>query len=354
MRINDSVEGRARATQADVARRAGVSQATVSLVLNGAPGGVRISEETRARVMAAVRDEHYVANAAARSLAGGRNDILGIYTFESVFPTDSHDFYFPFLVGIEQQAEELGLDLLLFTSAGGQRQMYRGGQTRLALADGALLLGRWPNLGEIERLRDENFPFVYIGHREVKGTPISYVAADYPSATAELTARALGLGHRRFAYLREGDGRSYPSQDRESGYREALRAAGVPASSAPVWNVADAGELPAVVAETQRARITAVLVEQTELAAELTDAAGAVGLSAPADLSVIVLGDDIGARDPSRDWTRLWVPGHEMGAAATRLLTGLIEGTATGPVHQLVPCELQDGQTLVAPSAGSR
>jgi LacI family transcriptional regulator len=343
-----------RPTQADIARRAGVSQATVSLVLNERTTQARISEETRARVLEAIRDERYVANAAARSLAGGQNRILGIYTFESVFPTDSHDFYFPFLLGIEHQAEELGLDLLLFTSAGGDRQMYRNGETRLRLADGALLLGRYPNLAEIARLRDDRYSFVYIGHREVEGDPISYVAADYPGATSELVRRALALGHRRFAYLRQdGDG-AYPSRDREMGYREALRSAGIPASSAPVWDVASSDELPELIAETLRAQTTVVLVEQTALAGDLLAAAEHGGLRVPDDLSVIVLGDDIGARDPSVAWTRLSVPGHEMGAAATRMLAGLLDGSIEGPTQENVACVLEDGTTLVAAKGGQR
>jgi LacI family transcriptional regulator len=353
MRISESDGARQRPTQADIARRAGVSQATVSLVLNGRAAAGRISDETRARVLAAIRDEHYVANAAARSLAGGRNRILGIYTFESVFPADSHDFYFPFLLGIEHQAEELALDLLLFTSAGGRRQMYRNGETRLQLADGALLLGREPNLAEIGRLRDEAYPFVYIGHREVDGAPISYVAADYPAATRALTERALGLGHRRFAYLRQGGGDAFPSRDRESGYRAALRAAGVPASSAPVWDIADGAELPALVAEIRRAGTTALLVEQTRLAEQLVAVASGAGLRTPEDLSVIVLGDDLegaAAAAPlpaaSPSWTGLSVPGHEMGAAATRLLVALLDGSSTGAVQQRIACDLHDGATL--------
>jgi len=350
MRISESDGARPRPTQADIARRAGVSQATVSLVLNGRAEAGRISDETRARVMAAIRNEHYVANAAARSLAGGRNRILGIYTFESVFPADSQDFYFPFLLGIEHQAEELALDLLLFTSAGGRRQMYRNGETRLQLADGALLLGREPNLAEIRRLRDESYPFVYIGHREVDGAPISYVAADYTAATTALTERALGLGHTRFAYVREGGGQTYPSRDRENGYRAALRAAGVPASSAPLWDIAGAAELPALVEEIRRTATTVLLVEQTGLAERLAEVARAAGLRVPADLSVIVLGDDIGAAAPGTPWTRLSVPGHEMGAAATRLLVSLLDGTATGARQERIACAIHDGDTL-APAA---
>src|SRR3954462_13786298 len=131
-----------RPTQADIARLAGVSQATVSLVLNERDASIRISPATRERVLTVMREWGYVANASARSLAGGRNKIIGVYTFEPVFPTTSVDFYFPFLLGMEQAAAELGHDLLLFTSAGGTRQIFRDGATRLTLADGALLIGR--------------------------------------------------------------------------------------------------------------------------------------------------------------------------------------------------------------------
>ena len=75
----------------------------------------------------------------------------------------------------------------------------------------------------------------------------------------------------------------------------------------------------------------------------------AVGLTVPGDLSVIVLGDDIGARDPSISWTRLSVPGIERGAAATRLLAGLLDGSVTGSTQQSVACVLEDGSTLAAP-----
>src|SRR5690606_40264357 len=68
---------RHRITQADVAAMAGVSQATVSFVLNDStPAGVRISEETRQRVLDAVRLTGHSANPVAQRLAGGHNQIL--------------------------------------------------------------------------------------------------------------------------------------------------------------------------------------------------------------------------------------------------------------------------------------
>src|SRR5262245_12848300 len=107
-----------RITQREVARLAGVSQTTVSLVLNNrVEAATRIAPETRERVLQVIRETGYVADPLARSLVRRQNQILGVFTYEPVFPKGSADFYHPFLVGIEACAESLGCDLLLFTSA---------------------------------------------------------------------------------------------------------------------------------------------------------------------------------------------------------------------------------------------
>ncbi|MEV0631080.1 LacI family DNA-binding transcriptional regulator, partial [Nonomuraea wenchangensis] len=77
-----------RPTQVDIAKHAGVSQATVSLVLSGGAVSDQIAESTRQAVLAAAAELGYSVNIAARSLKGGRNHLLGLYTFEPVFPTD--------------------------------------------------------------------------------------------------------------------------------------------------------------------------------------------------------------------------------------------------------------------------
>ncbi len=85
-----------RITQRRIAELAGVSQATVSLVLNDkADGAARIPEETRERVLKVLRETGYVADPAARRLAGVGNKILGVFTYEPAFPTESQDFYAP-------------------------------------------------------------------------------------------------------------------------------------------------------------------------------------------------------------------------------------------------------------------
>jgi len=336
-----------RPTQADIARLAGVSQATVSLVLNDRDAGLRISAETRERVLSAMREWGYVANASAQALVGGRNRIIGVYTFEPVFPSDQRDFYFPFLLGMEQEATELGHDLLLFTSIGGQPEIFREGANRLSLADGALLLGRDPNQQEIERLRDAGYPFVYVGHREVSGAPVSYVAADYAGATRQLVERLLALGHERVAYARLGDGDAQPSRDREKGFRQALRAGGVRRLTGPVWTLDTVTDVDGLVDEMTSGGITGAVVEQQSLAEELREAVLRRGLSVPDDLSVVVLGDTADARGDDVDWTGFVVPREEMGRVATRLLVHVLD--SPGPHSESVGCTILPGATIGQP-----
>ncbi|HTM76271.1 MAG TPA: LacI family DNA-binding transcriptional regulator, partial [Devosia sp.] len=192
-----------RLTQRDIARLAGVSQATVSLVLNGAASAEgRIPQETRERVIKAIRDTGYVADPVARRMAKGLNRILGVFTYEPAFPSAQADFFTPFLLGIEEAAQELGYDLLLLTGAasGAQRKIF-GNNTRLRLADGCIILGREFDAAELTRLVAGDYPFVAVGRRDDAGGPVPYVGGDYITSTAALVDRVRALGHTNIAYV---------------------------------------------------------------------------------------------------------------------------------------------------------
>src|SRR5687768_15463198 len=134
---------------ADVAKYAGVSKSAVSAVLNNRVGdGIRVSEETQQKIRDAVQVLGYVPNPVARNLARGHNNLLAVFTFEAMFPIDSRNFYYPFLMGIEEEAAQQGYDLLLSTAASDldmRGRIYPKGSNRLQLADGAVLLGQSPN-----------------------------------------------------------------------------------------------------------------------------------------------------------------------------------------------------------------
>jgi DNA-binding LacI/PurR family transcriptional regulator len=326
----------------------------VSLVLNDSDG-VRVSPQTRMRVEDALRQTGYTVDIMGRRLRGKSNRILGVFTYESAFPSASADFYGPFLGGIEEEAESQGFDLLLFTSPGrrhGRRKVYEKGSNRLGIADGCILLGRHTDRDELDHLVNERFPFVFIGRRESSAGPVSYVGADYAAATAALYERAWSLGHRRVALVGYRE-ESESTADRRTGYLRACRRH----RRAPMALTDDD---PSSVFDRLRAeQVTAALVETTEMAAALHALSVEAGLRVPHDLSIGVLGDT----DPTQtsswplerrselDWTTFRIPRREMGARAVRTLVGMLrEDLPPGRRTQiLLPCDLTDGATVAAP-----
>ena len=339
-----------RVTQRTIAELAGVSQATVSLVLNGkSDASTRIPEATRQRVLEVIRETTYVADPAARSLAGVGNNLVGVFTYEHAFPNESSDFYTPLLMGIESAAEGVGVDLLMFTSApvvNGRRQIFHE-KNRLRLADGCLLLGREMDTDELTRLVDNNYPFVAIGRRDGDDR-IPYVGVDYIGATAALASRALDQGHRSFFYLHLAfDAES--TRDRLEGMRSVL------GDVALELRASDGSDAAADWAAVKSSTSTVLFVEDPAQAQAVVDLAVADGVSIPEQLSVVVLGERTRPAEHALDYTRLSAPRPELGSRAVALLDQLMNGTRGAeriPVQQLLPCSIVEGSTLAAPREG--
>lgn len=336
-----------RLTQRDIARLAKVSQTTVSLVLNNrAEASARIPATTRDRVLKVIQQTGYQADPLARRLLQQRNQILGVFTYESVFPSSSGDFYHPFLAGIEECAEQLGCDLLLFTSATvseGSRRVF-GENNRLRIADGCLLLGRRIPAEELARLISEQYPFVSVGRRDepaAAGGPVPYVGADYATATVAVVERAKALGHRRIAFVGPGAG-AESSADRLDGFRAA--------AGRRARHVDTADREPAAVLDSLLdAGITAALVEDAADAAALANAAAARRIDVPGELSLAALGDPTRPAPADIDFSGFHIPRREMGRQATELLEAILTGQTPAETQRLLACEPVEGTTLAAP-----
>lgn len=320
-----------------------------------------IGEETRRRVWSAVEELSYVTNPAARALAGGRSRVLGIFTFAPVFPVDFRDFYYPFLLGIEEEAEKQGYDLLLFTSGSGpdrQRRIYQDGVNRLRSTDGSILIGRGGDRTELTRLVAEPFPVVFVGRRELPGAACPYVGADYAAATGEIVEYLAGLGHTRIAYVGWPDDEE-PTVDRRRGYDDACARLGLPQDAAMVHQLPDHEVTRELTADLYQRGATAVLAQDDVLAERVVEHGHQVGLSVPDDLSIAVLGDPPRGGQPRRDWTGFTIPRKEMGQQALRSLVELLDEVAVDvdgqPGEQipqvLLPCTLRVGGTSAPPPA---
>ncbi|MFI5698179.1 LacI family DNA-binding transcriptional regulator [Kribbella sp. NPDC051586] len=333
--------------QSDVARLAGVSQSAVSRVVSGDLD--RIPEGTQERIRAAVKELGYVPNAAARNLRNKRNRLLGVHTFEAVFPHAREDFYFEFLLGIEERAEEIGYDLVLFTSTGtsdGRRRIYRDGTNRLNLADGTVLLGAATDREELARLWRDGYLFVHIGRREVAGANIPCIVPDYVSAADRIVTSLAERGHRHFAYVRSGiEQEAYA--DRRAGYRNAIERLGLYDRSPGFRGEPELTEQ--WLDELASGPGTAVVAEHLGLAEQLRTGLAARGLSIPADVSVALL--EGSGDEPGHRWDCLVVPRKEIGRIAIDALVARVENPDDEPASQLVACDLVAGETVAAPRA---
>lgn len=329
-----------RLTQRDIARLAGVSQATVSLVLNASPAAQsRIPAETRDRVNKVIRDTGYVADPVARRMVKGLNRILGVFTYEPAFPSEQADFFTPFLFGIEEAAQELGYDLLLLTGAGSKRKIF-GDNVRLRLADGCVVLGRQFDPAELARLVGGDFPFVAVGRRDDAGGPVPYVGGDYTPATAERIKRAQQMGHERLAYVGPSSGPE-ATRDRWSGVKLALGSVQRLALHIPHDDAPAAVTLDALLA----AGVTAAFFTELADAIKVEQVARQRGIKVPHDLSIVVLGNHIRAEQTGIRFSSYAIPREAMARAATEMLVRRVEDDA--PVEQvLLPCEPVEGETL--------
>jgi DNA-binding LacI/PurR family transcriptional regulator len=336
----------------DVAHLAGVSRTAVSVVLNDRVGEqVRVSEETQQKIWDAVAELGYVANPVAQSLARGRTQIIAVFTFESIFPVDSRNFYYPFLIGIEENADTSGYDLLLVTSSDGgsdgRRLIYQKGVNRLQRADGAILLGHGSE-DEISSLLDEKYPFVFVGRRESPQDDISFVAANYTAATVELVNYLVQNGHRRLAYLRSTR-HTEASADREQGVRQAIAAHQLPPPPNWLWEGTPETFTDAVLTDFLAQNVTAFVAEDDELGHRLLAIAAQSGLSCPDDFSLAVLGNPLNPASAPPNWTSFTIPRRQMGREAFALLLELLalppEKRQT-PLRRWLPCHFKPGETV--------
>lgn len=333
-----------RPTQQDVADLAGVSRGTVSIVLSGKTSArVPISQETIERVLQAAEQLGYAPNPAAQMLARGHSNLIGVFTYEPTFPYDQNDVFFPYLSGIQSEAGRQGYNVLLFTDIQAQDEIriYRQGMNSLFLADGSILLGANPNREELRRLVEENYPFIYIGRREVRGLALNWVVSDYTTSTTEAVRYLRELEHRRFGFLTDTLDRE-AEQDKLAGARMEISAAGN--ELVVISDVLDAPP-KALIEQIRDQRLTALLCANSDVFEHMMHVLYDASISVPDDLSIVSLISAVSVPPLLLTPTHIEIKRPLIGQIALQKLISLIEGTVKPPQQVLVPGSLVIGET---------
>jgi LacI family transcriptional regulator len=319
-------------TIADIAQAAGVSKMTVSKVLNQQPG---ISLKTQKRVLQIAQRLNYTPHHAARKLAGGKTNIIGV-----VVPSLESAFVSEVVHGVGQALEQASKDLLLFTDHPNNQRDRLFFLTR-GLVDGLLVvLPRDLERYNHAQLRD-HLPVVVVEPITQQGS-FPQVSAENYLSTRKAIEHLIELGHRRIGMIK-GVETVKSSHIRLQAYCDALKAAGI----APNEELIRPGNFnqkrgfeAALELLTLPNPPSAVFAANDLSAFGVYDAIKHRGLRIPQDISVVGFDDIFQASQVYPPLTTIHQPASEMGAAGTRLLLSLVQGLE--PVmHQIeLPTEL--------------
>lgn len=332
-----------RPTSADVAARAGVSRATVSMVLNGRVEGT-VAVATQQRVLAAAAELGYTRSALAISLKERRSRTIGLITDEiATSPFAGRMARAASMVAARHDHLVITVDLSLrdHTVEDAARLLAERQVDGLLYATMGRMRGPLPVV-------PPGIPLVLANHEPVppgadergEGAelPPTFVPDDYGGAR-RAARRLIETGHRRIAML-SGDDRSVAVLEREAGFRDELADAGLePRIVKAGWQIDDgyraaarlfAGEDPP----------TGVFCIRDRVAAGVLQAAAAAGIAVPGDLSVIGFDDeDFFAERLVPKLTTIALPHEEMGRRAMGALFARLEGEAAGDDAGLVVVE---------------
>jgi DNA-binding LacI/PurR family transcriptional regulator len=315
----------------DVAKLAGVSQQTVSRVVNGRE---YVGGDTRERVLTAMRELNYRPNRAAQALVTGRSKTLGVISIDTAaFGPAS------VLLALERAAHAQGY----FVSIARLASLDRGSlfhaleQLQRQSVEGILVnAGQDGITHELDR-RLIDVPLVAVEDTPEAMVPI--VAVDQAAGAAAATRLLLDLGHREVSHV-AGPSDWSSARSRVDGWRAALESAEVPVAP-PLfgdWSVRSGYELGGRLAQDRQ--VTAIFVANDEMALGVMRAMFEAGREVPREVSIVGFDDVPFARYLTPPLTTVRQDFEEIGERSVHLLLNAIRGVDDSRVRAAITPQL--------------
>jgi LacI family transcriptional regulator len=315
-------------TICDVARHAGVHQTTVSVVLNGGRSTARVSEATRQRIVKAAEELRYSPNLMARGLKNIRLNLLGV-TFQYQDPTwITSDYYgISILTGIIGGAHAAGYSTALFHKTWRDARQSAAGFRGQGI-DGFLVVTPLPDSDMLSGLSSLGVPVVSIS-AAADGHGVPSVIVDNARGVQMMVDHLTGLGHTRIAHVMD-DTRQYDTVARREAFVASLEARGIPLP--PEYMISINYSRPNAFYESTRQLMTlpnpptSIFATNDGIAFGIMDAARALGIKIPDQLSIVGFDGDPRCERMDPPMTSVRQPLIDIGREAARLLTALVEG----------------------------
>lgn len=306
----------------DVARRAGVSIASVSRALRGEPG---VSTVTRDRILAIADELSYVVSPEASRLSGGPTGRIGV-----VVPRIDSWFFGTVLAGIADEIDTLGMDLVVCSlpTAAARRRFFEGLPLRRKV-DAIVVVSMPLSDDEHTRLREFDVPTVIVvGHDDGRNP---WIGIDDVAAAEQAVGHLIRLGHRDIAMIQATaiEGESWATdQARIRGFHRSLAAAGLPEPTVVTveWG-ADGGAQGMELLLSRGKWPTGVFCHSDQIAIGALRTLRRAGISVPQQISVISVDDEPVAE--VADLTTVAQPVRQQGTLAARTVIAALENADT-------------------------
>ncbi len=318
-------------TLKDIAERAGVTSATVSMVINNKPN---ISEATRRKVLKIAKELNYYPNVIARGLATRKSNSIGV-----IVPNLASSFVVRILQGIKSTNRDVDYTVTLYDTVGqkeNESQLFQR-LARERRIDGAILIGTTVSEEEMQIFRDESVPCIVVAR---KCDILDSVYVNNQGGAVDATDYLIGKGHTAIACVvcRK---QNLPTEDRLSGYKQSLSKHNIAFNPGLVVDVDDdtiESGYKAFEKLSATGAVTAVFVPAGDMAAiGVVKEAKRRGIDVPHTLAVVGFDDIPAAEVVEPMLTTVRQPKLEMGDYAINMIVDKLEGRESELKHKELP-----------------
>ncbi len=329
-------------TRKQVAQLAGVSEATVSRVLNNVGP---IKETTKLRVLQAAKQLHYYPSIIAKNLALNKSGNIGVVLpFMPNIRIFSTYYFSEILSGIGVQLKEQGYDLLMLFRQPDEVLDYSiFFKTRKI--DGCIILGSKDMPEEIQALNElvENeYPYCLV-NQHYEGMSFNEIDADHVSGSYMAVKHLIDQGFRSISFL-NGPLEYSNSRDRYEGYRKALNEAGIPIQNNWIYNgnySRTSGFITAEKMAPHIEKIDAIFAANDRMAIGLIQGLEGIGILAGRDIAIVGYDNSDASTLSVPTLTSVHVPFYEMGKKAALIVIKQLQGEgAIYPLQEMLSTEI--------------
>lgn len=332
------------ATMLEVAKRAGVSKATVSRVLSG---NGYVSQETKDRVFKAVAESGYRPNLLARNLATKTTQTLGLVVTNTLY----HGVYFSeLLYHVARMTEDKGRQLILADGKHSAQEEREAIQYLLDLrCDAIIIYPRFLTVDEMDEIVENHSQPIMVLNRRLRRHASHCVWSDQKASAMRVVEQLIALGHRDIAFI-TGSLDSPTGVERLAGYKDALAGHGIVLNEALIAEGRWTPETGAAGVESLRQRgvtYSALVASNDDMAIGAMKQLHQLGVKVPEQVSVVGFDDIALAPYMVPSLASVRVPVTEMIKESINRLIFMLDGGEFN-FQQSFPGALIERESLVA------